>query len=101
MAAIKTKFHQFDEAKNLFSKWKELEMQLSSKFSQRYKTIQNIENDLFKTETAVNKYKKRKTKDSSFLTKIAPNTPSKFALYMTVIAAVTIGVVYYIKNKKS
>ena len=99
MAIIKMRLHQFEEAKNFLTKCKEIEEQLSSKFSQRYKSIVNLESNLSNAESQANNQKKGKGKKTSFLSKIAPNTPTKFAIYLTAIAAATIGVVYYIKKK--
>ena len=50
MIMIKTKLHQFDEARNLILKSKQLEEQKSSKFTEQYKRIINLERILNETE---------------------------------------------------
>ena len=99
MAIIKMRLHQFDESKNFISKCKEIEEQLSSKFSQRYKGLIGLEKNLNEAEVMLNKDKKAKGKKSGFLSKIMPNTPAKFAIFLTAIAATAIGIAYYNKKK--
>ena len=98
MSSVKMKLHQFEESRNLLIKCKEIEEQLSSKFSQRYKILIGFEKNLNQMEGNFNKKKigKRKT---NFLSKIAPNTPVKFTIFWTIIATTAIGIAYFIKKK--
>ena len=99
MAIIKMRLHQFDESRNFISKCKEIEEQLSSKFSQRYKQLIGFEKELNEAEVKLNKGKKAKGKKSGFFSKMMPNTPSKFAIFLTAIAVTAIGIAYYNKKK--
>ena len=99
MAIIKIKLYQFDESRNFISKCKEIEEQLSSKFSQRYREIISWEKYLKDSEAKLNKNKKAKGKKYLILSKIIPNTPAKFAIFLTAIAATAIGIAYYNKKK--
>ena len=99
MWIIKIKFKQFDKARNIITKAKEIEEQLSSKFSQKYKVVVSYEKKLNEEEAKLKKYKRIKDKNHGFISKIIPNTPTKFAIFWTVIAAAAVGVAYLIKKK--
>ena len=67
MASMKARLHQFDTAKSIITKWKGLEEKLSSKFSQRFKNIIEIEQYAIKEEERINRILEDKMKKESFL----------------------------------
>ena len=99
MGIIKTRLHQFFIAKIIFSSCRRIEEKLSANSLQRFRKICEEEKTLFEKEKQSNEIKKPTSKKESILSKIAPNTPSKLAIYITTITATVAEVINHIKSK--
>ena len=106
MAIIKARLNQLDEAQKFLNKSKEIEEEVSSVYSERYKSILQIENQILqltekdKKPGVKNRIGRRFGKKRTALSKIAPNTPLKIGLYSGCILVIGgLAYWYYQKDK--
>jgi len=103
MALIKARLEQFEEAYNFVNKCKEIEEQISSIYSSRYKTITVLEENIKAYEEKSKILHSTNTGKARGLifSKISPNTPLKKAAYATLFVALIGGFVYWYRRNKS
>ena len=101
MSSIKMYLYQFNDAKNLINKWKLIEQKISSNSSNRYKETLRLEQIIYDKEKEYNQRNPRLIKTSSIFKSLSPNTPLKFTILISAIAAASVGILYYFKKKSS
>jgi hypothetical protein len=97
MAILKFNNLQFEDAMNLIKKIKKSAF-YTHDISEGIKQIEEMIQAKLDAKDAHNKDNPKAKKDS-ILKKMSPNTPIKFGIYLSIISAVTIGTLYYLKKK--
>ena len=99
MALIKYEMHQYPEALELINKWKDVEMKIGSINTPQYSFLTDYEKkiaDAQKQEEDI-----QKAKENSIIRKLIPNTKTKVAIYLSLILATGVGLIYLSKKKQS
>ena len=97
MARVKTSLKEFEDAMNLIKKAKKNEITINSEYSNDFKMLTLIENNI---KEEAKKHGIHFDQKKSFIAKIIPNTPLKLVIYSVGIATV-VGILYATKKKSN